>query len=195
MQSREFIEGRSESKGHIGIMFDIKKTFLLVIDVQGNLANRMHGKEVLFKNIKALIKAAEIFQLPVVYTEQLPEKIGKTIPEIALMLKDLKPIEKQSFSCCVSQAFRREIIQLNRKQVIVCGIETHVCVYQTVADLLALKYKVEVVADAVASRTLENKNIALERIKSLGAGLTSTEMIACELLKTAAHEKLKRIYS
>ena len=174
-------------------MFNTDQTVLLVIDVQGKLAQLMHEKEILFKNIQAMIKGANILEIPIVWTEQVPEKIGNTVPEIAQLLKDQQPIEKVSFSCFPNRRFKETLTALNRKQIVVVGIETHVCVYQTAADLIAEGYQVQVVCDAVSSRSLENKRIALERLQQLGAHLTCVEMILCELLKTTEDKRFKEI--
>ena len=176
-------------------MFTIEKSLLLVIDVQGKLARLMFDKEQLFRNIQALIQMARFLEIPILYTEQVPEKIGPTIPEIANYLHNLPPIRKASFSCCQEEEFLKKLEFYKRPQIIVCGMETHVCVYQTAADLLEHKYEVQVVADAVSSRTKENKQLALEQLKGLGAALTSAEMIGCELLRTSQHEKFKEILS
>ena len=174
-------------------MFSINNSVLLVIDVQGKLAHLMHDKDRLFKNIQGLIKAAHHLDIPVLCTEQVPHKIGPTISEIASQLKNEKFIVKISFSCCGEKQFVQQLKALKRKQIVICGIETHVCVYQTVADLVDMKYEIQVVADAVSSRTSENKELALTRIQSIGATLTSTEMIITELLKTSQHPKFKEI--
>lgn len=174
-------------------MFSADQTVLLVIDVQGKLAHLVHEKEILFKNIQAMIKGAQILGIPILWTEQVPEKIGNTIPEIAKLLTDQQPIEKESFSCVPNKRFMEALLALNRKQIVVTGIEGHVCVYQTAADLIGEGYQVEIVCDAVSSRSVENKQIALERLKQLGAGVTCTEMILCELLKTTEDKKFKEI--
>lgn len=169
------------------MMFSVEQSVLLVIDVQGKLAHLMHQKEDLFRNIGRMIQAAQILEIPMVVTEQAPDKIGTTIPEIAVLLKNHQVIAKGSFSCYGQPDFLKKLKQLNRRQVIVSGIETHVCVYQTVCDLLDQGMEVQVVADAVSSRTKGNKTVALQRLRSLGAGVTTTEMILCELLKTCEH--------
>ena len=174
-------------------MFLPSKSLLLIIDVQGNLAYRMHEKENLFKHLQALIQAAQILDIPIILTEQVPEKIGATVPEIRQHLKNISAIKKTSFSCWLSKDFKKQLKSFRRRQIIVAGIETHVCVYQTVHDLLKAKYDIQVVADAVSSRTFENKLLALNRIKFLGADLTSTEMMICELLRTSAHPKFKDV--
>ncbi len=174
-------------------MFKPETSVLLVIDVQGTLAHRMHEKEKLFKNLTSIIKAASILDIPVLWTEQAPQKIGATVSEIADLLTGLQPIAKTSFSCLKEPVFLAALRKLKRRQVIVLGIETHVCVYQTVADLVDGKYSVQVVTDAVSSRTAENKAHGLERIKATGAVLTCVEMIACELLGKAEGPKFKEI--
>ncbi len=176
-------------------MFEISKTILLVIDVQGKLASLMYEKEKLFKNLKGIIQAAQILGIPILCTEQVPEKIGKTIAEITPLLTNIQPLAKKSFSCLRSERFIERLKSLPRKQIIVTGIEAHVCVYQTVADLMRKKYAVMVVADCISSRSPENKCLALERMKQLGAGITSLEMILCELLRTSEHKKFKGILS
>ena len=174
-------------------MFMIDQTVLLVIDVQGKLARLVHEKEILFKNLQAMIKGARILQIPILWTEQVPEKIGNTIPEIAQLLKDQQPIEKVSFSCVPNKQFMKTLTVLNRKQILIAGIEAHVCIYQTVSDLIKEGYQVQVVQDAVSSRSAENKQIAFDAIKQLGAQLTSVEMILCELLKTSEDARFKEI--
>ena len=129
-------------------MFSHEKAVILVIDIQGKLAALMFEKEKVYRNIKAIIKAARILEIPVLWTEQVPGKIGQTVPEIAALLSPLKPIPKSSFSCCGEKKFLDALAALKRRQMIVTGIETHVCVYQTAADLIERKYEVQVVADA-----------------------------------------------
>jgi len=174
-------------------MFTPENTILCVIDIQGKLAQLMHAKEVLFAQVTRLIRAATILNIPIIVTEQVPTKIGRTIPEIATHFNEYHPIEKSSFSCCGNDEFNNKLKESGRKQVLITGIETHVCVYQTVCDLIEKKYDVQVVGDAVASRSVDNKYYALDRIKNIGVCLTSTEMIICELLKTSEHPKFKEV--
>jgi len=175
------------------MMFSADNSVLLVIDVQEKLAKHMSEKDSLYKNIQSLIHAAQYLEIPILTTEQVPDKIGKTIPEIVGLLKDSPVIEKSSFSCCGQELFVQELEALNKRQIIISGIEAHICVYQTVSDLISLGYEVQVVEDAISSRTIQNKKLAIKRINSMGAKLTSTEMILCELLKTAEHEKFRDV--
>lgn len=140
-----------------------------------------------------LISGAQTLELPILLTEQAPEKIGKTISPISKFFIHSKPISKLTFSCCGDAVFAQKLGDINPKSVLLCGIETHVCIYQTAMDLVSLGYEVQVVSDAVSSRSAHNKVIGLERIKDAGASLTSVETALCELLKVAEGEKFKRI--
>jgi nicotinamidase-related amidase len=136
-------------------MLTLDNTVLVVIDVQDKLARVMYEKEVLFENLQKLVKGVQVLGIPIILTEQNPKGLGPTIPEVAHLLSGIQPIPKLSFSCCGDERFLRELEILNRKQVLIAGIEAHVCVYQTVMALLSLGYEVQVVADSVSSRTAE----------------------------------------
>jgi nicotinamidase-related amidase len=174
-------------------MLNIDKTALVIIDVQEKLSRVMHEKEKLFENLQKLVKGVKLLNIPVIITEQNPNGLGPTVSEIAPLLPDTKPVTKFSFSCCGEEPFLRQLEMLNRKQVLLAGIETHVCVYQTAVDLIEAGYEVHTVVDCVSSRTLENKNLALDKMKSEGANLTSVEIALFELLKTAANPKFKEL--
>jgi nicotinamidase-related amidase len=174
-------------------MLDSQDCCLVVIDVQGKLAQLMHEKDSLFKNIVILIKGCGILDIPVIWTQQVPKALGQTIGQITELLTDLEPINKASFSCCGQKEFIETLNEKNRKQVLICGIETHICVYQTAIDLLDKDFQVHVVADAVSSRTPQNKHISLQKMQSLKVQITTTEMLLFELLKTAEHPKFRQI--
>ena len=174
-------------------MLEIERTSLVVVDVQGKLAQLMFDKQELFKNIEILVRAARILNIPVLWCQQSPRSLGPTIEQIAQHLADLSPIDKSSFSCCGNEEFVKKLHSLNCKHVLLCGIESHICVYQTAMDLLDRDYDVQVVADAVSSRTEQNKKIALRRIEWDGAAISTTEMALFELLATAEHEKFRDI--
>ena len=167
---------------------------LIIIDIQGRLAQVMHNKESLFDNNVKLIQGFKALNLPVMVTEQIPEKLGRTIPELAQELEGVNPIAKESFSSWADASFRDHLESLTRRHVILTGIECHVCVYQTALDLIQNGYTVHLVADAVSSRTPENCRIGLDAIKTAGACLTSTEMVLFELLRTATDPKAKEIF-
>jgi isochorismate hydrolase len=174
-------------------MLEVESCGLVVVDVQGKLAQLMSEKESLFKNIRILIQAAQILEIPILWCQQVPEALGPTVPEIAQLLPDDKPIDKASFSCCGVEKFNVRLEALKRSQILLCGIEAHVCIYQTAVDLLSRGLDVTVVADAVSSRTTHNKQIALDRLAAEGAHLACTEMALFELLKTAQHPQFKPI--
>jgi len=174
-------------------MLKMENVALLIVDIQGNLAHSMHGKELLFKNVQKLIKGIQVLGIPILWVEQNPQGLGPTIPEIADILSNIQPISKMSFSSCGNERFVQALKALNRKQVLIAGIEAHVCVYQTAADLVDLGYEVQVVADAVSSRTIENKEIGLQKMRDSGVSLTSVETALFELLKVAEGEQFREI--
>lgn len=174
-------------------MLDIYNCCLLVIDIQGKLAQLMHDKQALFKNIQILITAAKILNIPILWTQQCPESLGPTVPEIAALLSDNKPINKSAFSCCGAEPFNAELNDLARRQILLCGIEAHICIYQTAVELLRKGFDVNVIADAISSRTPDNKQIAISRMSADGVNISSVEMALFELLKTAEHPQFKQI--
>jgi nicotinamidase-related amidase len=174
-------------------MLDEKDCCLVVIDVQGKLAELMHERENLFKNIRILIQVCRLLEIPVLWCQQVPAALGPTVPEIAELLVGLEPVNKSSFSCCRCEEFNNKLYELNKKQILLCGIETHVCVYQTAVDLLERDYEVEVIADAVSSRTPANKEVGLDKIAAQGAQISSIETCLFEILKSAEHPRFRQI--
>jgi nicotinamidase-related amidase len=167
---------------------------LVIIDIQGNLAQTMYNKENLFANAVKLIRGFKVFNLPIIFTEQIPQKLGQTIPQLSSELDGIKPIAKETFSCWADVHFREQMEALSRRHVVLLGIESHVCVYQTALDLIQNGYNIHLVADAISSRTKDNRDMGLNAMKSAGAHLTSTEMVLFELLRTAADPKFKEIF-
>ena len=174
-------------------MLEIEKCCLVVIDVQGKLAQIVHGREELFKNITILIKASKLLTIPIIWCQQCPKALGPTVPEIAELLTEFEPVDKATFSCCGVEEFTKKLNSFNRSQVLLCGIETHVCVYQTAIDLLDAGKQVSVIADAVSSRTEANKQIAIEKMRDKDVDISSVEMVLFELLRTAEHPQFKAI--
>ncbi len=176
-------------------MLNTENAVLIVVDMQGNLAHSMYEKYQLFENAQKLIKGIQVFEVPIIVAEQTPEKLGPTIPEIEQLLSGIQHISKASFNCFDNERFLKEFKALDRKQVLIMGIEAHVCVYQTAMHLLNMGgCEVQIVADAVSSRTMRNRDTGLEKMRDSGASLTSTEMVLFELLKTAENEKFKDIF-
>lgn len=169
------------------------KAVLAVIDIQERLLPAMHEKERVVQNAVRLVQAAGILKLPVIVTEQYRKGMGATIPEVAAEVPDFRPIEKLSFSCCGADEFGATLEKTGGTDVILCGIEAHVCVLQTALDLLDRGFRAFVVADAVSSRSPANLTVALERLRESGAGIVSTEMILFELLDRAGTGEFKQI--
>ncbi|MBV5326365.1 MAG: hydrolase [Chlorobium sp.] len=174
-------------------MISPQETLLLVIDVQGKLASSVFHAERVEKNIDKLIRACRILDVPVLYTEQYPKGLGSTVEPLRRLLSDQVPVEKLSFSCCGSEEFMRQLRAFKRNDILVTGMETHVCVYQTSLELLDFGYSVHLVTDAVSSRSEENRQLGIRCIERAGATPTSTEMAVFELLRIAEGEQFKEI--
>lgn len=174
-----------------------EESVIVVIDVQGKLATLMQDALALSSTIETLIEASSLLSVPALWVEQLPDKLGSTIPSIANKISnfypDLEPIVKNSFSAIANQKFKQELKSLNRKQVVLVGIEAHICVYQTAQDLITEGYDVFVLIDGVSSRTAKNYQLGLARMEQLGVTLTSIEMLVFEWQKIAEGEKFKTI--
>ena len=172
-------------------MLKIDDTVLVIIDVQGKLANLMEYRELLVANISRLIRAANLLEIPIIATEQRPDKLGPTVPDLAMLMSNVTPIKKESFSCAGNNEFLEVLSALNQGQIILAGIETHVCVYQTAVDLIESDYQVHVVADAVCSRNALNHKYGLDRMKSEGAILSTTEIALFECIRTASDARFR----
>ena len=174
-------------------MLAVEDSIVVLIDVQGKLAELMHDKQQLYRHLQILLRGARILGIPILWLEQYPKGLGPTVAEVAEILDDLDPIDKISFSACGSERFQQALRDSGRKSVAVAGIESHVCVYQTTRDLLTAGYRVEVIGDAVSSRSSDNRQAGLQRMASLGAGMMSTEMILFEWLREAGSDEFKEI--
>jgi len=175
------------------LLLDRHTAGLAVVDIQERLLPVIAGKEAMLQNILRLIKGAAILQLPVLITEQYPKGLGKTVQDIADTLVPFAPFEKLTFSACGSDQFLSSLKSQNRNQIVLCGIEAHVCVLQTCLDLIAEGFRVFVAADAIASRAPENRLSALDRMRSAGAVIISTEMALFEMLERAGTPEFKQI--
>lgn len=161
---------------------------LIVIDIQDKLMPVIANRGQVIENAVRLLKFAEIIGLPVILTEQ--EKLGDTVPEIKAAIPEIRPITKLTFDCFLSSEFGGQVRQTGRHTLILAGVEAHVCVAQTALHALP-DLKVHVVSDTVGSRTLDNWNIALERMRQAGAVISSTEMIIFELLQQAGTDEFR----
>jgi nicotinamidase-related amidase len=168
-------------------------TALLVVDVQERLMPVIHEKEKMFENVNKLLRAAEILDLEIVITEQYPKGLGNTCKEIQLPTDNPNVIEKVSFSCLLNDQVNEQLKLTNIRSLVICGAEAHICVLKTALDAVKEGYQVHVVADAVSSRTPENKAIALERMRQAGVFITSVEMILFMLMDKAGTDEFKAI--
>jgi nicotinamidase-related amidase len=168
-------------------------SFLLLVDLQEPLLKGVSEPETLVKNVGILIKAAKTLGLPIFATEQYPERFGPTAEAIRSLWGDLNAQGKMTFSCCGSAELRRRMEEAGRDTAIVCGVETHVCINQTVHDLLEQRLRVHVPADAVASRTERNHQLGLAKMRESGAIVTSVEMTVFELLARADSAEFKAL--
>lgn len=167
---------------------------LIVIDVQGKLSDLMFEKELFLQNLSRMIRGAQVMGVPIIWMEQNPLGLGPTRPEIAGLLESCsKKIVKNSFSCWGEPVFRDTLAAFGRKEVLLTGIETHICVYQTARDLLREGYAIHVVTDAVSSRKMSNRDLGIRRMVELGAARTGTEMALFELLGVAEGDVFRQI--
>ena len=169
-----------------------KNSMLIIIDVQEKLVNMLKNNTV-EKNALILAKAANILNIPVLITEQYPLGLGSTIKEIKDITTNAKYMEKTHFSAFKEASFPEIIKSENKKQIILFGIETHICVLQTAFDLIKNGYEVFVVEDASGSRAETNKNAALKRLMHLGAQIVTTEMVIFELLEHSRNPHFKDV--
>lgn len=165
---------------------------LLVIDYQDSLISLIFEHEKMIVNANKVIKGAEILDVPTLVTEQYPRGLGHTCKEIELADgQDI--IEKISFSCLLTDDVSNRLKELNIKSLIIIGIESHICVLKTALDAVNTGYEVHVVADAISSRTEENKKSAIRRMKQSGVFIASTEMILFQLMDKAGGDRFKAI--
>ncbi len=175
-------------------MKKIEDIALLIIDLQDKLIPTIYGAEKILTNIEALIKTAKIYGMPILLTEQ--EKLGTTVPEIKDVLRNFnsyEPIRKLDFSCYRNEEFRRILKDTNVSKILVCGIETHICVSQTALDLMQDGYGIRIPRDATSSHTREDFETAIERLRDSGAVITTTEALIYELTGRAGTPEFKRI--
>ena len=166
---------------------------LLVVDIQEKLLAKIYHKEDLIVNISKLLTVANKLKLPFIVTEQYPKGLGQTVPEITALLPDYEPYEKLSFSSCEAQEVIGALEKNGAKKVIVIGIEAHVCVLQTVLDLLSLGYEVYVPNDGVSSRRKNDLMVAIKRMMDEGAVITTVETAIFELLRKAGTQEFKEV--
>ncbi len=170
-------------------MLERDRTAIVVVDVQEAFRPGVDRFEDVAHGAAALVQAAHIMGLPVLVTEQYPQGLGATVPEVADHLGDSQPLPKTVFSGASADGFDLG----GRDQVLICGIETHVCVYQTAAELLSAGIEVHVAEDAVGSRSALNRDVGLRKMADLGAKATSVETSLFEMLGRAGTDEFKQV--
>ena len=168
---------------------------LVVIDIQEKLLPPIFQKDQLVRNAQLLIRAAGILKIPALVTTQYAKGLGGTVPEVATLLSGSEPIDKTLFSCFGSEAFCASLKRLpgQRNTLLLCGMESHICVTQTALGALRDGYLVHVASDAISSRTEWNWKIGLERMRAAGAVLSSTEMMIYELMRASSSAAFKEL--
>lgn len=169
---------------------------LVVVDMQEPFLRVMHNREGLTANVRLLMQSAALFGVPLIITTQNAARLGGIAPEIADALPpDAAPMDKMTFSCTGSDAFLAFVAQSKRRQIVLCGVETHICVAQTALDLVNLGYQVHVAADAVSARTLEKHKLGIERLRDSRVLPCAAEAAVYEMLGTADTPVFKPILS
>jgi nicotinamidase-related amidase len=174
---------------------DAEQCALIVVDIQEKLLPPIFQKEELVRNSKLLIRAAGVLKIPSLVSTQYAKGLGPTVPEIASLLPETEAIDKDRFSCFGSDAFCMLLKRLpgNRNTLLLCGMESHICVAQTALAALREGYLVHAASDAVSSRTEWNWKIGLERMRAAGAVISSTEMIIYELMRSSSSPAFKEM--
>ncbi len=174
-------------------VLDKASTGVLIIDFQEKLFSLMKHRQKVADNTIKLIRLATVYDLPILLTEQNSKHLGGTVEEIRSVLPDYSPIEKIDFNCGAVDEFNTRLDSLNLKNLIVIGIETHICVYQTCMDLLERNYGIHVPGDAVDSRKESDMRTGLNLMDKYGATITSTETIIFQLLERAGTNEFREM--
>jgi len=175
------------------VKLDRSRAALVVVDVQEAFRPAVLDFERVAASVSVLVRGARVLGLPTIVTEQYPRGLGRTVPEVSEHLDGVEPIEKVCFSAVQADGFSRALQEARRDQVVLCGIESHVCVNQTAEDLLADGVEVHVAQDAVTSRTADNRALGLHKMERSGATVTSVETALFELLRQAGTPEFKEV--
>lgn len=169
------------------MLVDISNTALIVVDIQGKLARTVDDVDQVYSNWMKMIRSAKLFQMPILVAEQYPEGLGHTIPELQEELGDSPVFPKRSFSAYKERDFVKALDDLKVTNLIIIGLEAHVCVFQTCLDLLiSTNYNIYLMADGISSRKAIDRDYALKRLKEEGARISTTEMTLFELMKDSS---------
>lgn len=170
-----------------------ENTGLILIDVQGKLARLVADSDAVIGNCSKLIRGVQALGLPIVWLEQNPDKLGATVDELRLLFDRQQPLTKYTFGACDTPAFQQAIEHEGKTSWLVCGIEAHICVYQTVSQLAALGYDMHLVADCISARDPANKALAIQKMLSAGVALTGVEMCLYELVQDCRAPAFKTV--
>lgn len=173
-------------------LLESENCVLVIVDVQEKLLPAMNDADAAIKNMQILLEGFRLTQVPVLYTEQYPKGLGNTISQLSPRDGETV-IEKTTFSCMSEPAFANALKATGKKNIVLAGIESHVCVLQTAMQLLQAGYSVFLPADAVTSRSLDNKSVALDRMRAAGIEVTCAESCLFELLRDAKHPAFKEV--
>jgi len=165
----------------------------LVIDIQEKLFPHIDNHDQLQTNCEILLSGLKVLDIPIIVTEQYPKGLGHTIKAVSDLITDFSPIEKLSFSCCGEKKFLEAVQGYSKRNVIIFGIETHVCVLQTVMDLIERGYHPVIIEDCVSSRKPKDRETALKRMAREGVIITTYESILFELCEVAGTDQFKQI--
>ncbi|WP_162046161.1 isochorismatase family protein [Vibrio taketomensis] len=168
---------------------------LIVVDIQGKLATLVHDSETVIANCAKLIQGAQSLGMPIIWLEQNPEKLGSTIEAIAELMGEQQPIAKYTFDGCAEPEFKLALNEAQKHSWLLCGIETHICVYQTATHLANLHFDIHVVSDCVSSRNVANHNLTLTKFSNENVKVTGLEMCLYELVKDCRDPGFKQILS
>lgn len=174
-------------------LLPVSEVSLGLIDLQVKLAAGMPYREQVIRNCLLLLEVASLFKIPVWVTEQYPQGLGPTLPELQEALPDYQPFQKTTFDCCREEGFWEKIGAGGRNHILLTGIEAHVCVLQTALGLLRKGYQVQVVRDAVCSRKKTDFKTAIEWMRDAGAVITTTETVVFQLLSKSGTEAFKTL--
>lgn len=170
-----------------------EKTVGLIIDIQERLFPVMWENQLLLRNCEKLVSGLEKLSVPIFATQQYSKGLGETLPEIKSLISDFDYIEKSDFSCCDEPVFLKKLKESGAKNIVICGIESHICVLQTAIDLKAIGLNPIVIMDCVSSRNKENIELAKERFRFEGIMMTSYESILFELTRSAGAPEFRAI--
>ncbi len=174
-------------------MLQKENTGLIMVDVQGKLARLVHESDTVIAQCEKLVQGARVLDLPILWLEQNPEKLGATVDSLRLLLPGRKPIIKYTFDACAEPRFLQVVRETGRQSWLISGIEVHICVYQTAQHLKLLNYDVHLVCDCISSRDPANIELAKRKLSQSGVAMTGLEMCLYELVQDCRASEFKDI--